>query len=288
MKTLITGCNGQLGKELMAQMNKSVNSFEIIATDIHNLDITNQKDVFELVLNEKPDVIINCAAYTNVDRCENDELTAFRANAIGPQNLSAAACKIGSKIVQVSTDYVFDGTSNCPKREYDAINPQSCYGKSKALGEKFAIELNPRHFVIRTAWLYGEGNNFVKTMLNLAKEKEELNVVHDQVGSPTSTVDLARCILTLVGTDCYGTYHATNEGQCSWYEFAMKIFELKGIKIKVNGITTEELGRPAKRPLYSVLDNYMLKLLGLNNFRHWEVALMEYLKKINCLEEEQK
>lgn len=274
MKILLTGSNGQLGIELCKQLGKEC---EILETDVHNLDIRNQKAVAEAVVQFKPGIIINCAAFTNVDGCEADEITAFKVNAIGAQNLSTAAYSVGAGIVQISTDYVFDGNASTPRREYDLINPQSCYGRSKALGEKLVRETNPRHFIIRTAWLYGEGNNFVRTMLKLAKEKDELSVVDDQIGSPTSTVDLAGCIKNLINTDSYGTYHGTCEGECSWNDFAKKIFEIKGLNIKVNSITTEQLNRPANRPKYSVLDNFMLKLHDMNTFRHWEEALREYL-----------
>lgn len=278
MRVLLTGCRGQLGIEVGKQLSCTAKNYEIMETDVYNLDITNQNQVISLIESTRPDIVINCAAYTDVDACETDELNAFRVNAIGAQNLSVGACKAGARIVQISTDYVFDGTGNIPKKEYDSINPQSIYGKSKALGEKLVRETNPRHFIIRTAWLYGEGNNFVRTMLKLAREQPVLNIVGDQYGSPTSTVDLAKCIVKLMDTENYGTYHATCEGFCSWYRFAQKIFQLKGIGVNVNTITTEELGRPAKRPRYSVLDNYMLKLLELNTFRHWEEALEDYLK----------
>lgn len=277
MKVLITGCRGQLGLELTRQFNEFDGAYSLIETDVHNLDITNQGMVFELVRSQKPDVIINCAAYTNVDGCETDELNAYRVNAIGPQNLSAAAFSIGAKMVQVSTDYVFDGTGNTPKVETDPMNPRSVYGKSKAMGEILVKDTNPRHFIVRTAWLYGEGNNFVRTMLRLAKEKDEVKVVNDQFGSPTSTKDLARCIIKLINTESYGIYHGTCEGSCSWNQFAKKIFEIKGINIKVSEMTTEELNRPAERPKYSVLDNFMLKLVGINEFRSWEEALTDYL-----------
>ncbi|HOV25910.1 MAG TPA: dTDP-4-dehydrorhamnose reductase [Pseudobacteroides sp.] len=278
MKILITGCRGQLGLELTRQFNEFDGLYSLIETDVHNLDITNQAMVFDLVKTQKPDVIINCAAYTNVDGCESDELNAYRVNAIGPQNLSAAAFSVGAKIVQVSTDYVFDGTGSSPKIETDPINPRSVYGKSKAMGEILVKEINPRHFIVRTAWLYGEGNNFVRTMLKLSKERDEVKVVNDQFGSPTSTKDLARCIIKLINTESYGTYHGTCEGSCSWNQFAKKIFEIKGINIKVSDITTEELNRPAERPKYSVLDNFMLRLIGINEFRSWEEALIDYLK----------
>ena len=277
MKILITGSRGQLGIELIRQLSSY--NYQLIETDVHNLDIANERQVYELVLKEKPEIIINCAAYTNVDGCEANEQAAFGVNAIGARNLSTAAFNAGAKIVQVSTDYVFDGTGNTPKREYDKTNPHSIYGISKELGEVLVRQTNPRHFILRTAWLYGEGNNFVRTMLKLAQEKPEINVVNDQFGSPTSTVDLAKCIINLLSTESYGTYHATCEGQCSWFDFARKIFELKGLNIKVNPITSEELSRPAPRPKYSVLDNFMLKLIGMNSFRTWEEAIEEYLNK---------
>lgn len=278
MKILITGCKGQLGCELTKQLSMSNIRHKLIETDIHNLDITNQAGVLALIKEQRPDIVINCAAYTNVDMCETDETNAFRINAIGAQNLSIGCYAVGASIVQISTDYVFDGLGDKPKKEYDAVNPLSCYGKSKALGEMLVRETNPRHYIVRTAWLYGQGSNFINTMLKLAAQKEEVNVVFDQLGSPTSSVDLAKCIIDLIHTENYGTYHATCEGHCSWYDLAKKIYELTGQKTNVKGITTEQLNRPAARPKYSVLDNFMLRLIGMNKFRHWEDSLKEYLK----------
>ncbi len=232
-----------------------------------------------------------------------------------PRNLAIACEKVGAKFVQVSTDYVFDGSGTRPYREDDATCPNSIYGTSKLMGENFTKEFSSKYFIVRTAWLYGEGNNFVRTMLKLSETNKELNVVNDQIGSPTSTVDLAKVIIDLIHTEHYGTYHGTCEGQCSWYDFAKKIFEisnidikvnpvtsdefkrptcegqcswydfakkifeLKNIDIKVNPVTSEEFKRPAPRPAYSVLDNFMLKLVGLNSFRNWEDSLKEYLDK---------
>lgn len=281
MRLLITGCKGQLGKELIRQLSQSGEVHELIETDIHNLDITDKNQVFNLVENKQPDAIINCAAYTNVDKCENDELNAFRVNSIGAQNLSCAAFKVDAKILHVSSDYVFNGEGSIPKKEFDPICPINCYGRSKALSENLVRETNPRHFIVRTAWLYGQGENFVRTMLKLAKEREEIGVVNDQIGSPTSTVDLALCITELLKTDVYGTYHATCEGACSWYEFAVKIFELCHLKTKLNPITSDQIVRSAQRPKFSVLDNFMLKLCGLNTFRNWEESLEEYMSGVN-------
>lgn len=280
LKVLITGCQGQLGRELCRQivkLNQVHPQFQVLATDLDNLDITDAQQVQNLVTLEKPEVIINTAAYTKVDACEADERTAFRVNAHGARNLAVAGYNIGAKILQVSTDYVFDGNGNTPLREYDPVNPQNIYGKSKALGEKLVMTTNPRYYILRTAWLYGEGPNFVRTILKLASERDELQVVNDQVGTPTSTVDLAKCILALTQTDYYGIYHGTCEGECTWYEFAKRVLGLKGINIKVKPVSTNEFNQSAKRPAYSVLENFMLDLVGLNSFRKWEEALFEYL-----------
>ena len=282
LKVLITGCQGQLGKELCRQideLNQVRPQFQVVATDLDSMDITDTHQVQKIVSFEKPEVIINTAAYTKVDACETDEQTAFRVNAHGARNLAVAAYNIGAKILQVSTDYVFDGTGRTPLREYDPVNPLSVYGKSKALGEQLVMTTNPRYFIVRTAWLYGEGHNFVRTILKLAAERDELKVVNDQVGTPTSTVDLARCILDLIQTEHYGVYHGTCEGECTWYEFARRILALKGINKRVIPISTTELRLPAKRPAYSVLENFMLSMVGLDNFRKWEEALEEYLNK---------
>ena len=278
MKILITGSKGQLGLELTKQLEKE-KKYEIIATDRDELNIIDINSVNEFLLNNKPDVVINCAAHTAVDLCETDVENAYKINAIGPRNLAIVCEKIGAKLVQVSTDYVFDGNGARPYREDDTTCPNSIYGTSKLMGENFVREFCSRYFVVRTAWLYGEGNNFVRTMLKLAETNSELNVVNDQFGSPTSTVDLAKAIIDLMNTEHYGVYHGTCEGQCSWYDFAKKIFEIKNIDIKVNPVTSEEFKRPAPRPSYSVLDNFMFKLVGLNSFRNWEKSLEEYLDK---------
>ena len=274
MKILITGANGMLAKAVRERFKEH----DLILTDVEELDITNLQKVEEFVNVSKPDVIINCAAYTAVDNAENDVELARRINALGPKNLAIACDEIGAKLVQVSTDYVFSGDVPGARREDDLTGPQSIYGSSKLLGEEYVKTFCKKHFIIRTAWLYGEGNNFVRTMLKLAETNKELNVVGDQFGSPTSTKDLAKAIIELMQTEYYGTFHGTCEGECSWYDFACKIFELKGIDIKVNKVTSEEFIRPAKRPKYSVLDNFMLKLYGLNSFRHWEEALRDYLE----------
>ena len=277
MKIIITGAQGQLGQELVKQLDKKY-EYDVIKTDRDTLDIINIENVNTFILEQNPDVVINCAAHTAVDLCETDIENAYKINAVGPRNLAIVCEKIGAKLVQVSTDYVFDGNGTRPYREDDITCPNSVYGTSKLMGENFVREFCSKYFIVRTAWLYGEGNNFVRTMLKLSETNSELNVVNDQIGSPTSTVDLAKAIINLIHTEHYGIYHGTCEGQCSWYDFAKKIFEIKNIDIKVNPVTSDEFKRPAPRPKYSVLDNFMLKLVGLNSFREWEDSLEEYLK----------
>lgn len=277
MKIIITGSRGQLGLELYNRL-KIVPGYNILAVDIEELNIVDFNTVNRTVLEYLPDIVINCAAHTAVDLCETDIENAYKINAIGPRNLAIACEKVGAKFVQVSTDYVFNGNENQPYREDNETCPNSIYGKSKLMGEQFTKEFCSKYFIVRTAWLYGEGNNFVRTMLKLAQNNKELNVVNDQFGSPTSTVDLAKAIIDLINTENYGTYHGTCEGQCSWYDFAKKIFEISNIDIKVNPVSSEEFKRPAPRPKYSVLDNFMFKLVELNSFRRWEDSLIEYLE----------
>lgn len=280
MKILVTGCNGQLGREIINQLESKKTKgepIELLKCDKESLDISNFEDVYTYILEKKPEVIINCAAFTNVDLSEEKVDLAYKINALGSKNLAIASEKVKSKLVYISTDYVFNGDRKTPYREDDTTNPINTYGKSKFLGEQYTKDFCSRYFIIRTAWLYGDGNNFVKTMLRLSESKKEINVVDDQVGSPTSTKDLAVCVLNLINTEYYGTYHGTNNGFCSWYEFAKKIFEIKNIDIKVNPITSDKFPSKVNRPSYSVLDNFRLKLIDLDNFRHWEDALKEYL-----------
>lgn len=281
MKILVTGCNGQLGREIINQLESKKTKgepIELLKCDKEYLDISNFEDVYTYILEKKPEVIINCAAFTNVDLSEEKVDLAYKINALGSKNLAIASEKVKSKLVYISTDYVFKGDKKTPYREDDTTNPTNIYGKSKFLGEQYTKDFCSRYFIIRTAWLYGDGNNFVKTMLRLSESKKEINVVDDQVGSPTSTKELAVCVLNLINTEYYGTYHGTNNGFCSWYEFAKKIFEIKNIDVKVNPITSYKFPSKVNRPSYSVLDNFMLKLIDLDNFKHWEEALEEYLR----------
>jgi dTDP-4-dehydrorhamnose reductase len=274
MKIVITGANGQLGRELVRRLQGT----DFLATTSGEMDITNQQQTIDIITKYKPDAVIHGAAYTNVDGAEVSPDTAYKVNAIGTQNVAAACLQCGAKMVYVSTDYVFDGTLGRAYHEFDQTNPQSVYGKSKLAGEKLAKHIVNRLYIVRTSWLYGDGNNFVRTMLKLVQEREQLRVVNDQYGCPTSTKDLAAAILTLVKTEHYGTYHAANTGVTTWYDFAKKIFELSGNdRVEVLPQTTEELGRPAPRPKYSPLENKMLGLTVGDVMRSWDVALREYV-----------
>lgn len=284
MKVLLTGSNGQLGRELTQQLKEK--KITTVGYDIPEFDVTDKEKISKIIEKEKPTIIINCGALTNVDGCETQRDLAMAINATGPQNLAEIARDKDIVLVQVSTDYVFDGAGILengvlrPYVETDPVDPQTVYGESKAASEKAVSEIAPKYFIVRTAWLYGDGANFVKTMLELAGKHPKLTVVDDQVGSPTSTVDLAAAIIDLIQTDHYGLYHGTCEGQCSWYDFAVEIFKLSGIEIPVEPVTSEQFVRPAPRPKYSVLENKALNALNMNHFRLWQDSLAEYLEKL--------
>ena len=285
-KVLLTGCNGQLGRAIQKEYGDTVS---FIKTDmvegegITVLDISDINAVMEMARKEQPDVIINCAAFTNVDGCETNEDAAYKANAIGPRNLAIASSEVGAKLIHISTDYVFEGNGTRPYLEFDTPNPVSAYGRTKLAGENFVKEFADKYFILRTAWLYGDGKNFVKTMLRLAETHDEVSVVCDQKGSPTSAVELAKMIHFLEPTDSYGLYHATCEGDTNWADFTETIFKKKGLATKVNHVTSEEYAAmnpaSANRPKYSILENKMLKLTT-DEFAmaNWEDALDVYLK----------
>ena len=286
-KILVTGCNGQLGRAIRAEYAGETVTF--INTDVAEgegviaLDISDIDAVLELVRKERPDVIINCAAHTNVDACETQLDAAYRINAIGPRNLSIAARETGAKLVHVSTDYVFEGNGTQPYTEFDAPNPVSAYGRTKLAGEHFVQQFTDKYFIFRTAWLYGDGKNFVKTMLRLAENHDEVSVVDDQKGSPTSAVELARAIHHFEPTENYGVFHATCEGDTNWADFAEMIFAKAGKSTKVRHVTSEEYAAmnpaSAKRPAYSILDNYMMRLTDGYRMADWESALDEYMNE---------
>lgn len=290
MKILITGSKGQLGSELCCCLERGstelgdipeiLKSASVSAVDIDTLDISDSAAVNVLLERERFDAVINCAAFTNVNACETERETAFKANAVGPRNLAAACERIGAKLIHISTDYVFAGDGSVPYREYDVCAPQSVYGKTKYLGEQYVRELCGRYFIIRTSWLYGyNGNNFVHTMKRLGGSKSEIAVVNDQRGNPTNAADLAHHILALVPTEEYGVYHCTGNGECTWFEFANEIMELYGLDCKVKPCTTEEYPTPAKRPAFSSLDNMMLRVTVGDNMRNWRDALKYFIKK---------
>ena len=287
-KILVTGCNGQLGRAIRKEYENEqitfINTDVIEAEGIIVLDITDIDQVMRLIKSEKPDVIINCAAHTNVDACEKQWDLAYKINAIGPRNLSIAASEVNAKMIHVSTDYVFEGNGQKPYTEFDMPNPVSAYGKTKLEGERFVQQFADRYFILRTAWLYGDGKNFVKTMLRLAETHDEVSVVCDQLGTPTSAVELAKMIHYLEGTDNYGLFHATCEGDTNWAVFAEEIFKLAGKNVKVNHVTSEQYAQmnpaSANRPAYSILDNYMLRLTSEYKMADWKDALQAYMKEL--------
>ncbi len=286
-KILVTGANGQLGRAIR-QVYAS-DQVEILGTDVVasegvtcTLDITRIDEVMKLVREAKPDVIINCAAHTNVDKCEQEWDLAYKINAIGPRNLSIAATETGGKLIHVSTDYVFPGNGTKPYTEFDLPAPLSAYGKTKLEGENLVKQFADRFFILRTAWLYGDGKNFVKTMLRLSETHDEVSVVCDQKGSPTSATELAKMIHYLEPTENYGLFHATCEGDTNWADFTEEIFRLAGKKTKVNHVTSKQYAEmnpaAANRPAYSILENYMLKLTTDFMMADWKDAIREYMQ----------
>ncbi|WP_440113292.1 dTDP-4-dehydrorhamnose reductase [Paenibacillus sp. QZ-Y1] len=286
MKVLVTGASGQLGRDMVLLLEKE--GHDVLACEREQLDITDQLQCNDVISTYHPEVVIHCAAYTAVDAAETDVDGAYLVNATGTRNIAVAAEQIGAKLIYISTDYVFDGTSDVPYQEYDNTNPQSVYGKSKRAGEVLVQSLSSRWFIVRTSWVYGVyGNNFVKTMLKLGQEKPKLQVVHDQKGSPTYTVDLAHFLLELMSTEKYGVYHASNSGVCTWYEFTQAIFEeaqlLPGfhIQAEVDPCATDQFPRPAPRPRNSVMEHLAIRTNGINDLRPWREGLRDFLKEIH-------
>ncbi len=286
-KVMITGASGQLGLALYRLLQDDsvyellrTNSFVSEDNQVQALDITEELAVKEYIQVYKPDIIINCAAMTAVDLCETEEETAYRVNALGPKYLAMEAEKIGAKLVHVSTDYVYDGLGNEPYTEEALTNPLSVYGKTKLAGDEFVQTICKKYFILRTAWVYGEGKNFVKTMLRLAENNNKIRVVADQYGTPTSALELARVIVFLMNTQSYGIYHATAEGSASWYEFAKTIFEETGKTVDLEAISTSEYKVAAKRPMYSVLDNKALRERHGYVMKDWRLAFKEYVKEL--------
>ena len=276
---LITGAQGMLGSDLVPRLRQHLPPAELIAVDIDGLDITVEDQVREKVEAIRPAVIINCAAYTDVDGCESERDLAFRVNAHGPELLARAAAEYRAQLLHISTDFVFDGSQSTPYTEEDEPYPISAYGESKLAGEEAVRALAPEHLIVRTAWLYGRGGrNFVETILRLAEERDHLSVVTDQTGSPTWTVQLASAIVALLAVGARGTYHAVNRGECTRYEWAGEILRLAGKERRLLPATTEEFPRPARRPAYSALGCEKLTRDTGFRFCPWHRALADYLQ----------
>lgn len=282
MKILITGANGQLGTELHEILEREFPG-QTLYTDVQELDLTNAKAVDSYVANNEITHIVNCAAYTAVDRAEEEKMLCAAVNTDAVKNLAMAADANGAKIIHISTDYVFDGTNHRPYRESDKVNPISQYGTTKRKGETLLLALAPQAIIIRIAWLYSaHGNNFVKTMLRLADSQPEIKVVCDQIGTPTFARDLARAVVKVLQSHQWvpGIYHFTDEGAASWYDFAKAIFRIAGKDVKVTPIPTEDYPTPASRPSYSILDRTRIKATYGIEIPHWEEALADCLRQL--------
>lgn len=279
MRVLIAGGNGMLGSDLRLAFADQ----DLFWCAHADLDITDYDAVHKMIADVQPDLIINAAAFTNVDGCEAEPDEAFRVNAVGPRNLAAVAQEMGAAVVQISTDYVFSGDIEMPRKEHDPLGPVSVYGKSKLAGEQLVQALCSRHYIVRTSWLFGlQGKNFVRTMIERGKQNPVVRVVEDQFGSPTYTRDLAQAIRQLTDRPLYGIYHLSNQGVCSWHQFARDIFSNAGMDVRVEAITSAELNRPAPRPHYSMLDNHMWRLNGFVPLRHYSEALSDYIAEMTA------
>lgn len=279
MRVLVTGYNGQLGYDVIKELE--ARSVECKGVDMDDFDITNQAETFKNICDYAPNAVIHCAAYTAVDKAEDDEQTCRRVNVDGTENIALACEKLDAKMLYVSTDYVYGGAGDAPFETDSDTNPKNVYGKTKLEGETAVQNHVKKFFIVRTSWVFGiNGNNFVKTMLKLGNEKAELNVVNDQIGSPTYTPDLARLICDMIETENYGIYHGTNEGYCSWAEFAAEIMKLGGKKTVINPIPTSSYPTRAQRPHNSRLSKACIDKAGFKRLPDWHNALERYIKKL--------
>lgn len=274
-KVWITGANGRLGRAINEILNPV--EVEILNTDIDDVDITDNQGVILFGDRNRPDAIINCAGLTDTRQCEENPELAFRVNALGARNLSISARKTGARIVHLSTDDVFDGAADRPYTEFDTPNPLTVYGKSKLAGENFVKEFAPKHIILRSSWVYGEGESFLTRVMEAAKRGEEIKVADDQTASPTCVKELAKLAVTLMNTAEYGVYHAACEGSCSRLEFTRAIFEYLDRTPLVSPVPYKKGEWECARPKYSVLDNYMLRISGIYKMPHWQDALKIYL-----------
>lgn len=279
MKVLVTGVKGQLGFDVMNELKKR--GLEAVGADIEEMDITDEESVNRFIMDAKPDAVIHCAAYTAVDAAEENEDICRRVNADGTRNIAKVCKELDCKMIYISTDYVFDGQGSRPWEPDEERHPLNVYGQTKYEGELAVQELLEKYFIVRIAWVFGvNGKNFVKTMLNLAQTHDTLTVVNDQYGSPTYTYDLARLLVDMVQTDKYGIYHATNEGICTWYEFACEIFKQANVSIKVLPVSAAEYRAKAKRPENSRMSKEKLTENGFERLPSWQDALGRYLAVI--------
>ncbi len=279
MKVLVTGVKGQLGYDMANELVRRGHT--VIGTDVEEMDITDAAQVEKFMTENVTDAVIHCAAYTAVDAAEDNEEICRRINAEGTKNIAEMCKKLDQKMIYISTDYVFDGSGERPWDPDDERSPLNVYGQTKYEGE-LAVERNlDKYFIVRIAWVFGvNGKNFVKTMLNLGRTHEELNVVNDQIGSPTYTYDLAKLLADMVETEKYGRYHATNEGRCSWYEFACEIFKTAGVDVRVNPVSSDQFPAKAKRPHNSRMDTGKLAGNGFQPLPSWQDALKRYIRQI--------
>ncbi|MDO8886354.1 MAG: dTDP-4-dehydrorhamnose reductase [Candidatus Oleimmundimicrobium sp.] len=291
----MTGAKGMFGSDLVKVLSlpaclsvdtagRQGSEHDVTGLSHQELDVTNKRDVDICINDNKPDVVIHAAAYTDVDGCESNRELAFLVNAEGTKNVASACRAMDSAMVYISTDYVFDGAKDIPHTEEDKPNPINIYGESKLAGENYVKSILDKYYIVRTSWLFGKnGKNFVETILRLAQEKNELKVVNDQVGSPTYTLDLARAIKALLTKPSFGYYHISNQGSCSWYDFAREILGLSGLNdIKVIPVSTEEIKRLANRPKYSVLNCQKFMDESGYNLRNWQDGLKDYLAEKSC------
>lgn len=280
MKVLVTGVKGQLGYDVVKECEKR--NIEAIGVDVEEMDITDASKVEEVIKSSNVDAVIHCAAWTAVDKAEDEVELCTKVNVEGTRNIAKVCKELSIKMMYISTDYVFDGQGEQLWNEYDQRNPLNVYGKTKCEGEMAVEELVEKRFIVRIAWVFGvNGNNFIKTMLRLGKERGAVSVVSDQIGSPTYTYDLARLLVDMIVTDKYGIYHATNEGLCSWYEFACEIFKQANLEVEVTPVNSSQFPTKAKRPFNSRMSKAELDKNGFKRLPTWQDALSRYLEVLN-------
>ena len=276
MKVLVTGVTGQLGFDVVKELSQR--NIEVIGAARKDFDLTNETSTREFIINKKPDAVIHCAAYTAVDQAEDETELAMTVNATATENIAKVCKEINAKMIYISTDYVFPGEGDAPYEVDDMKAPPNAYGRTKLAGEEAVIKNLDKYFIVRISWVFGiNGKNFIKTMLRLSETKEKLTVVNDQIGSPTYTADLAKLLADMVQTDKYGIYHATNEGYCSWAEFAAEIFKMSGARTEVIPVASSEYPTKAVRPKNSRLSKKSLDSAGFNRLPSWQNALQRYL-----------